>query len=116
MRTSRFGGLLIAVGAAVGVAAVVGLVVGFEPANLPPAILNIAVYKLTFAAAAGLLAAGAVVQRYARRPRDMTDDAATKPLDTGGEPPMLPQPMPDSIGNRSDRDVAQARGVRDHSS
>ncbi len=38
--------------------AVVGLVAGFEPSKLPPALLNIAVYKLTFGAAAGLLAAG----------------------------------------------------------
>ena len=67
MRTSRFGQLLLVVGGAVGVAAVVGLVVGFEPAKLPPALLNIAVYKLTFAAAAGLLAAGAIVRRYGRR-------------------------------------------------
>ena len=67
MRTSRFGQILLAVGSAVGIAAVVGLVVGFEPAKLPAALLNIAVYKLTFAAAGGLLAAGAIVQRYARR-------------------------------------------------
>jgi len=67
MRTSRFGGLLLAIGGAVGVLAVLGLVVGFEPATMPRAVLNIAVYKLTFAAAAGLLAAGAIVRRYARR-------------------------------------------------
>ena len=67
MRTSRFGQLLLVVGGAVGVAAVVGLVVGFEPATLPPSLLNLAVYKLTFAAAAGLLAAGAIVHRYSER-------------------------------------------------
>jgi hypothetical protein len=67
MRASRFGQVLLAIGGIVGLAAVVGLVVGFEPAKLPAALLNIAVYKLTFAAAAGLLAAGAIVQRYARR-------------------------------------------------
>ena len=116
MRTSRFGGLLIGVGAAVGVAAVVGLAVGFEPATLPRAILNIAVYKLTFAAAAGLLAAGAVVQRYARRPPDVPADAATRPLAAGSERLMLSEPMPDSIGDRPHRDVASGRSVRDYSS
>jgi hypothetical protein len=67
MRTSRFGQLLLVIGGVVGVAAVVGLVVGFEPARLPPALVNIAVYKLSFVAAAGLLAAGAILHRYARR-------------------------------------------------
>ena len=67
MKTGRFGGLLLATGAAVGIAAVVGLVTGFEPSRLPAALIDIAVYKLTFAAAAGLLAAGAIVRRYARR-------------------------------------------------
>jgi hypothetical protein len=66
MRTSRFGQLLLVVGGSVGVAAVVGLVLGFQPARLPDALLNVAVYKLTFAAAAGQLAAGANVDRYAR--------------------------------------------------
>ena len=76
MRTSRFGQLLLVVGGAVGVAAVVGLVIGFEPAKLPAALLNIAVYKLTFAAAAGLLAAGAIVRRYGQRDvRPDTDPA-----------------------------------------
>ena len=116
MRPSRFGGLLLATGAAVGVVAVVGLVFGVEPAKLPPAILNIAVYKLAFAAAAGLLAAGAVVQRYARRPTDGAADAAAKPLDAGHERPMLSEPMPDPIADRPDRDVAQGRGARHHSS
>ena len=63
----RLGEVLLAIGAVVGVVAVVGLVVGFEPSKLPPALLNIAVYKLTFGAAAGLLAAGAVVRRHAKR-------------------------------------------------
>lgn len=67
MRTSQFGKLLLGIGGVVGVAAVIGLVVGFEPASLPTALVNIAVYKLTFLAAAGLLAAGAILRRYARR-------------------------------------------------
>ncbi len=59
--------MLLAIGAAVGVAAVVGLMTGFEPSRLPAALIDIAVYKLTFASAAGLLAAGAIVRRYAKR-------------------------------------------------
>jgi hypothetical protein len=39
----------------------------FQPARLPPALLNIAAYKLTFIGALSLIAAGAVVVRYARR-------------------------------------------------
>ena len=67
MRTGRLGELLLGIGAAAGIAAVVGLVVGFEPARLPPALINLAVYKLTAVAAVGLLAAGAIVRRYDKR-------------------------------------------------
>lgn len=67
MRTTHLGALLLGLGVAVGTLAGVGLVLGFEPAQLPAALLNIAAYKLTFLAAFGLLAAGAVVQRHARR-------------------------------------------------
>lgn len=58
---------LLTLGVLVGVSAGVGLLVGFEPARLPAALLNIAAYKLTFIAAFGLLAGGAVLGRYARR-------------------------------------------------
>ena len=71
MRGSRLGDLLLGAGAVVGVAAVVGMVIGFEPSQLPPALLNIAAYKLTIGAAIGLLAAGAAVRRYAKRASDM---------------------------------------------
>jgi hypothetical protein len=67
MRTARAGQLLLGLGVLVGVAAGVGLLLGFEPARLPPALLNIAAYKLTFIGALGLIAAGAIVGRYARR-------------------------------------------------
>jgi hypothetical protein len=67
MRAARIGPILLALGLVVGVAAGVGLLVGFEPAQLPRELLNIAAYKLTFLAAAGLLAAGALVLRYERR-------------------------------------------------
>ena len=67
MRRSRIAEFLLAAGAVVGAAAVVGLVVGFEPAKLPPALLNLAFYKLAFVGAAGLLVGGGLVHRYARR-------------------------------------------------
>jgi hypothetical protein len=66
MRLDRFAGILLATGAIVGVVAVVGLAVGFEPSRLPPRLLDIAAYKLTFGAAAVLLAIGAIVRRYTR--------------------------------------------------
>lgn len=66
-RPLRIGQVLIGVGAMVGTAAAVGLAVGFEPASLPSALLNVAVYKLTFVAAIGLLVAGAIVNRYTRK-------------------------------------------------
>ena len=67
MSAARAGRLLLALGLLVGCVACVGLLVGFEPARLPPALLNIAAYKLTFVAALGLLAAGAVALRSAHR-------------------------------------------------
>ena len=74
MRASRLGGFLLGVGAAVGVLAVIGLATGFEPSRLPPALLDIAAYKLTFLAAAGLLVAGAVILRRSRRSEGGSDN------------------------------------------
>ena len=90
MKTGRFGGLLLATGAAVGVAAVVGIVTGFEPSRLPPALLDIAVYKLTFAAAAGLLGAGAIVRRYATREGHQVEPPARALLDGDSDARRLP--------------------------
>lgn len=96
MRAPRIGEVLLAVGAMAGVAAVVGLIVGFEPSKLPPALLNIAVYKLIFVAAGGLLTAGAVVQRYTARrdDRERSRDSAEPP--TAGAPAMLREGSVDS--------------------
>jgi hypothetical protein len=103
MRTSRFGGFLLGTGVAVGVAAVVGLVTGFEPSQLPAALLDIAVYKLTFAAAAGLLVAGAVLRRYARRDEqgaERPSDATLSSDDRRSE--ALPQPPIEEISSIAD--------------
>jgi hypothetical protein len=98
MRISRFGSLLLATGALVGVAAGVGLLLGFEPASLPPAMLNIAAYKLTFLGAFGLLAAGAVLIRYSRREesRDAAASLGEKPRAELTEGKAAPFAMGDS--------------------
>jgi hypothetical protein len=67
MQARHLSTALLTLGLVVGVAAGVGLVVGFEPARLPAALLNIAAYKLTVLAACGLIASGAIVGRLARR-------------------------------------------------
>lgn len=90
MKTGRFGGLLLATGAVVGVAAVVGLVTGFEPSRLPAALIDIAVYKLTFVAAAGLLAAGAIVRRYAKRDADDGESRESALPHVQSDAPRLP--------------------------
>jgi hypothetical protein len=73
MRGERAGGLLLTLGLVVGAAAGIGLLLGFEPAQLPRELLNIAAYKLTFLAAGGLLAGGALLLRYGRRERPARD-------------------------------------------
>ena len=47
-RAARIGPVLLVLGLVVGVAAGVGLLLGFEPARLPRELLNIAAYKLRF--------------------------------------------------------------------
>ena len=99
MKTSRFGGLLLATGAAVGVAAVVGLVVGFEPSRLPATLIDIAVYKLTFAAAAGLLTAGAIVRRYAKREANQLQRESALPHVQSDVPRLPDTPAADFVAN-----------------
>jgi hypothetical protein len=112
-KTGRFGGLLLATGAAVGVAAVVGMVTGFEPSRLPPALIDIAVYKLTFAAAAGLLAAGAIVRRYAKRDVDRVEPPAPALSDVQPEVPRLPDAPPSDFAARPEP-LADARIPKQH--
>ena len=76
MRIHRIGPFLLALGLVLSAVAGVGLLVQFEPAQLPPALLNIAAYKLTFLAAGGLLAAGAALIRYGRRDRAALQQSA----------------------------------------
>lgn len=69
MRRTTVGSLLLALGLLVGLGAAVGLALGIAPPPLSPFLLKVVVYKLTFAAALGLIVAGAFVQRWARRTR-----------------------------------------------
>ena len=112
MRISRFGQLLLVIGGAVGAAAVIGLIVGFEPAKLPAALLNIAVYKLTFAAAAGLLAAGAIVRRYARRADETERDGPQDSRVSGSTNVLGEGSVADHLGSGPTRRKESARRPR----
>jgi hypothetical protein len=109
MRPALTGRLLLTLGLLVGAAASVGLLLDFGPARLPPALLNLAAYKLTFAAAFGLLGGGAMFLRYARR-TDTRETSALPPAARGPEraPPVpgIADPAPPAFGVGADgRDV-----------
>lgn len=67
MRLSKIAAFCFGVGLFVGGAASAGLLVGFEPSRLPPALLDIAAYKLAFIASFTLFGVGAVLTRHARK-------------------------------------------------
>ncbi|MBW7933805.1 MAG: hypothetical protein H3C62_09390 [Gemmatimonadaceae bacterium] len=73
-----------------------GLLVGFEPARLPAALLNVAAYKLTFLASLSLIAVGAAVARYVRRA-----EATTRQ----GEVTSTPEQTPGQIGAAQNPDA-----------
>ena len=78
MRLSKLAAFCFGLGLFIGGAASTGLLVGFEPSRLPPALLDIAAYKLAFIASFSLFGVGAVVARHARR--------ADRERDTGAAP------------------------------
>ncbi len=84
MSATRIGRLLLALGVLVGVVASLGLLLGFEPARLPAALLNLAAYKLTFLAALAILAAGASFVRYGRGRAGAAPSAPTSPARVPG--------------------------------
>ena len=104
MRAARAGHLLLTLGLLVGAAAGGGLLVGFEPARLPPALLDIVAYKLTFGAALGLFAAGAMFLRHARRRGTQGTTSAH-----GRETPGLAEGRSGDLAPDRDR---QAEGAR----
>jgi hypothetical protein len=107
MRLDRVGGVLLVTGAVVGVVAVVGLAVGFEPSQLPAKLLDIAAYKLTFGAAAVLLAIGAIVRRHGLASNTALSSATRGSLspEERASPAELPPPP-------IDRDFADGRAAR----
>ena len=70
----RVGDALIALGAVVGVGAIVGYELDFIPA-LPPVVLKLVIYKLIFVGGIGLLVAGAFIRRLALRYTESVSDA-----------------------------------------
>jgi hypothetical protein len=116
MRPAHVGRLLLTLGVLVGVAASVGLLVGFEPARLPRTLINLAAYKLTFIAALGLLAGGAMFLRLARRTKPGGARAEGSKLhDRAYDPPRLDdRPVgPPAIGlrERSAETVDESRAL-----
>ena len=67
MRLSKLAAFCFGLGLFIGGAASAGLLVGFEPSRLPPALLDIAAYKLAFIASFALFGVGAVLSRHAQR-------------------------------------------------
>ena len=96
LHISKVGPVFLSLGLIVGGLAGLGLMTGFEPAKLPPELLNIAAYKLTFAAAGGLLTAGALLVRYSRRKREREASVSlgsTAPRQLGNDPGPTFEPI-----------------------
>jgi hypothetical protein len=92
----------LALGLLVGAVAGLGMVVGFEPARLPAALLNIAAYKLAFLAALSLIAAGGVAGRYARsravpRAPQLSGDVVGGALGPGASGIQRSEPEPEPV-------------------
>lgn len=66
MRLPSLSKALLLLGALVGAAAGLALAFGLRLDQLPPWMITVGMYKLTFLAAAGLLAAGAMLGRAAK--------------------------------------------------
>jgi len=121
MRLERVGGVLLVTGAIVGVVAVVGMAVGFEPSRLPPKLLDIAAYKLTFAAAAVLLAIGAIMRRHGLTSDNAPSSTARGPRspEKRSSPAELPLPaidrdFADGRGDRNPAEKAESKAPREH--
>lgn len=67
MRRRTLSNILLSSGAILGVVTTLGWMIGYDPTPLSPALVTIALYKLTYIAAGGMLVAGALSGRWARR-------------------------------------------------
>ena len=72
MHRSTIASSLLACGLVVGLGATAALLLGVDPTRLSPFLVRIALFKLAFIAAAGLLTAGALLGRHARQSRRET--------------------------------------------
>ena len=94
---------LLILGALVGTLAGVAMALGLQLDQLPPWLITVGMYKLTFLAAAGLFVAGALLGRAARR-------SATQPAERNEAGTVEPQigPGPWEPRARATRDAERA--------
>jgi hypothetical protein len=83
--TSAVPVFFLTLGLLVGLAAAAALMLGVDPTRFSPFLVKVALYKLTFIAAAGLLTAGALLGRHARRV-NRRDPAPLPPHDEASRP------------------------------
>lgn len=109
MSLRRIGSFFLCLGVVIGAVGAAALAVGFRPSQLPAALIDISVYKLTFIAAGVVLAAGALVRRSALRHEgaDVSARGETRPpgaLPEGArfEAPTERRPEPEPVRRRDD--------------
>ncbi|MEO8579416.1 MAG: hypothetical protein ABI469_04145 [Gemmatimonadales bacterium] len=98
----KFGDILIALGAIVGIGAIVGYELDIIP-PLPPVVLKLLLYKLLFIGGIGMLAAGAFARRVASR-LDLIDSQP------GTAPRELPPPPAQDLAGRAPTKKDAVRG------
>jgi uncharacterized membrane protein YedE/YeeE len=101
----RFGDLLLGLGLIVGIGAIVGYELDIIP-TLPPAVLKLVLYKLIFVGGLGLLVAGALIRRLARRMEVSDVDSKSRAHELKSVPNPLPSPPADEV-------LGRAAAVRD---
>lgn len=79
----RMAQIFTGVGVAVAVIGASAYALGLRPSTLPPALLDLSVYKLVFVAAGCLIAAGAAVGRASRRREGEAVRVTPMPLSEG---------------------------------
>lgn len=83
----KLANFFLGLGVGIGVVGAIGLATGFRPSQLPAGLLDLSVYKLTFVAAACVMAAGAFMRR-ADRARGKPEGRTARPI------PELPSATP----------------------
>jgi hypothetical protein len=105
----RLGDILLGLGLVVGVGAVVGYELDIIP-TLPPAVLKLVIYKLTFIGGLGLLVAGALVRRLASYRKGTPQSVELAPPNAVNKA-ALPQAeqRPSTIPSQADPSVERLR-------